>query len=94
MLEIDIDVGRLAPLLRDETLEQKIAALWVDRGDAKYIADGAISGRATALAKNVLAASKTDDRIYGQKIGRVAELFDGRNSWVRIAPTLSGTPSG
>ena len=76
MLEIDIDVGRLAPLLRDETLEQKIVALGIDRGDAEHIADGAVGGRAAALTENVLAAGKTDDRVHRQEIGRIAELLD------------------
>src|ERR1019366_6295968 len=76
MLEIDIDVGWLAPLLRDETLEKEIVARGIDGGDAEHIADGAVGGRAAALAKNVLAAGKTDDRIHGQEIRGVAELLD------------------
>jgi hypothetical protein len=39
VLEIDVDVGRLAPLLRDEALEQKVITRRVDRGDAKDIAN-------------------------------------------------------
>ncbi len=39
MLEIDVDVGRLAPLLRDEALEQEVVALRIDRGDAEHVAD-------------------------------------------------------
>ena len=69
MFEIDIDVGRLAPLFRDETLEQEVVALGVDRGDAEHIADGAVGGGATALTENVLAAGKADDRIHGQEVG-------------------------
>jgi hypothetical protein len=64
MLEIDIDVGRFPPLLRNETLEQEVVALGVDGGDAEHIADGAIGGRAAALTKNVLAAGKPDDRVH------------------------------
>src|ERR1700733_15689473 len=29
MLEVDIDIGRLTALLRDETLEQQIITLWI-----------------------------------------------------------------
>ena len=35
MLEIDIDVGRLLALLRDEALEQKIDFVRIDGGDAE-----------------------------------------------------------
>ena len=41
VLEIDVDVRRLAPLLRDEALEQQVVALGIDRGDAEHVADGA-----------------------------------------------------
>ena len=30
MLEIDVDIGRLAPLLGDEALEQQIVAIGID----------------------------------------------------------------
>src|SRR5712671_6319443 len=76
VLEIDIDIGRLAALFRDEPLEQKIIAPGIDRSDAKYIADGGVGGRAAALAQNVLAAGETDDGIHRQKIRRVFESLD------------------
>ena len=41
VLEIDVDVRRLAPLGRDEALEQQAGADRVDGGDAKDVADGA-----------------------------------------------------
>jgi hypothetical protein len=40
MLEIDVDVRRLAALLRHEALEQKVIARRIDRGDAEHITDG------------------------------------------------------
>ena len=61
MLEVDVDVRRLAPLLRDETLEQQIVALGVDGGDAEHVADRAVGGGAAALAENVPAASEAND---------------------------------
>ena len=39
VLEIDIDVGRLAALLADEALEQQVVAVGIDRGDAEHVAD-------------------------------------------------------
>src|SRR6266436_2217223 len=76
VLEIDIDVGRLASLFRDEPLEQKIIAPGIDRSDAKHIADGGVSGRAATLAENILAAGKADNGIHGQKVGGVFESLD------------------
>ncbi len=76
VLEIDVDVGRLAPLLRDEALEQQIVALRIDRGDAEHVADGAVGGRAAALTENVLAAGEADDRVHGQEVWRIAQRLD------------------
>src|SRR5674476_1058217 len=52
VLEIDVDVGRLAPLRRDEAFEQKIGAVGVDLGDAETEAHRGIGGRAAALAQD------------------------------------------
>jgi len=65
MLEIDINVRRLAPLFRDEMLEEEV--IGIDGGDTEHIADGAVGGRAAALAENVPAASEADDRVHGQE---------------------------
>ena len=56
VLEIDVDVGRLVALGRDEALEQQVDARRVDRGDAQDVADGRVGGRAAPLAEDVLAA--------------------------------------
>lgn len=76
MLEVDIDVRRLAPLLGDEALEQQVVALRVDGGDAQHIADGAVGGRAAPLAEDLLAAGEADDGVHGQEVGRVAQRLD------------------
>src|SRR3954468_10736340 len=39
VLEVDIDVGRLAPAGRDEALEQQVVLGRIDRGDAEQVAD-------------------------------------------------------
>ena len=59
VLEIDVDVGRLAPLRRDEALEQKIGAVGIDLGDAEAEADGGIGRRAAALAEDFLASARS-----------------------------------
>ena len=72
MLEIDVDVGRLVATLGEEALEQQAVLDRIDRGDAEHVADHRIGGRAAALAEDLLAARKFDDRIDGQEIRRVA----------------------
>ena len=52
VLEIDVDVGRLAAVLRNEAGEQKLGLVRIDRGDAEAKADGAVGRRAAALAEN------------------------------------------
>ena len=47
MLEIDIDIRRLAPFRRDGALEKKIGHRRVDRGDADAVADGGIGRRSS-----------------------------------------------
>ncbi|MNL87941.1 hypothetical protein D3C87_2173760 [compost metagenome] len=39
VLEIDIDVGRLVAVGRQETFEQQVVAGGIDAGDAQQIAD-------------------------------------------------------
>jgi hypothetical protein len=39
VLEIDVDVGRLVAVARDEAFEKKIAALRVDVGDPEAVAE-------------------------------------------------------
>ena len=76
VLEVDVDVGRLAALLGDEALEQQVVARRIDRGDAEHVADRRVGGRAAALAEDVLRAGEAHDRVHGQEVGRVVELLD------------------
>ena len=59
VLEIDVDVGRLAPLRRDEALEQEIGAVGIDLGDAEAEADRGIGRRAAALAEDALRCARS-----------------------------------
>ena len=82
MLEIDVDVGRLAPLFGNEALEQQVAGRRVDRGDAEAITDRAVRRRAAALAQDrrVEAAREGDDVVDGQEIAREVEPLDQRRA--------------
>ena len=94
MLEIDVDVGRLAPLGRDEALEQQVDLGGVDRGDAEAVADGGIGRRAAPLAEDAARARKGDDVVDGEEIGRVVELRDQRELLLdrRCAPFRARPP--
>ena len=78
VLEVDVDVGRLVALLRDEALEQHGAALGVDLGDEQAVAHGGIGRRAAALAQDAVAARELHDVVHGQEIVFVGELADQR----------------
>ena len=74
VLEVDVDVGRLAPAGRDEALEQQVVLGRVDRGDAEHVADRRVGRRAAALAEDAAVPREADDLVHGQEVGRVAEL--------------------
>ena len=59
VLEIDVDVGRLAALGADEALEQHVDLLGIDRGDAEAIAHHRIGRRAAPLAEDIPAAAQS-----------------------------------
>ena len=76
MLEIDVDVGRLLALGRDEALEQEIDLGRIDIGDGEAVADSGVGRGAAALTEDVLAACEMHDVMHGEEIGCVVELFD------------------
>src|SRR5215210_4874365 len=76
VLEIDVDVGRLVAVRREEAGEERIDLVRVDGGDAEAIADGAVRSGAAALAQDALALRELDDVVDGEKILRVAKLLD------------------
>ena len=78
VLEIDVDVRRLAAVGGDEALEQEIDARGIDLGDAEAVAHRGIRRRAAALAQDALRAGETDDVVNGEEIGRVIERGDQR----------------
>ncbi|MPL91562.1 hypothetical protein SDC9_37637 [bioreactor metagenome] len=76
MLEIDVDVGRLAAVARDEAFEHHADHLGADIGDAERPADDRIRRRAAALTQDRAGAGEGDDVVDGEEIGRIAELAD------------------
>ncbi len=78
MLEVDVDVGRLVALARDEALEQHRHARRIDLGDAQRVAHRRVRRRAAALAQDVAAAREAHDVVHGEKVGLVVQLGDQR----------------
>jgi len=78
VLEIDINIRRLAALFRDETLEQHAGTRGVDFGNPERKTHRRIRRRAAPLAQNADAASKNHDVVHGEEIGFVLQIGDQR----------------
>ena len=76
VLEIDVDVGRLLALARDEALEQEVEPRRIDRGDPQDVADGRVGGAAAPLAEDAPLPRVADDVVDREEVGRVAKLLD------------------
>jgi len=74
--EIDIDIGPLAALLGEESLEQQFHADGIDGGDPERVTDRAIGGRTATLAEDVVLFAETHDVPNDEEIARQIELFD------------------
>src|ERR1019366_4222162 len=70
MLEVEVDGRRLAPLGREEPLEEKVTKGGIVRRDAEAVADGAVRRAAAPLAEDVAVARHLDDGLNAQKIRR------------------------
>ena len=90
VLEVDVDVGRLVALPRDEALEQHAHARGIDFGDAERVADGGVRGRAAALAQDAARARERDDVVDGEEVGLVASSAISASSCSIIVRTSGG----
>ncbi len=72
VLEIDVDVGRLAAFLGDEAVEQQLVLGRIDLGDAEAEAHRRIRRAAAPLAQDrrLLRAGEVDDFLDSQEVGR------------------------
>ena len=96
VLEIDVDVGRLAAVLRNEAGEQQLDFGGIDLGDAEAKAHDAVGRRAASLAEDRLwqIARKGDHVMHGQEVARVIELGDQCQFLGEVSFTSSGRPAG
>ena len=78
VLEVDVDVGRLAALRREEPLEEHVGARRIDRGDPEAEAHRAVRRAPAALTEDVAAAGHVDDGADAEEVRRDLELLDER----------------
>src|SRR5690606_32031575 len=78
VLEVDVDVRRLAALAAQEALEQEARARRIHRGDPERVANGAVRRAAPPLTQDAPATGHLDDLPGAQKIRGDLELADQR----------------
>ena len=76
VLEVDVDVRRLASLSGHEALEQQIDLGGIDRGDTERIAGHGVGGGSAPLAENAAGAREVRDVVDGEEVACVAEIGD------------------
>src|SRR5437764_214505 len=74
--QIEIDIGPALSAFAEETLEDKIIADRIDRGDAEAITNRAVRRAAAALDHDVVFAAEIDDVPDDQKIAGKSEPLD------------------
>lgn len=92
MLEIDIDIGRLAPLGRNEALEQKLRSDGIDRRDAEHVANRAVRRRPSPLTNDLTPPRLGDDRMNRQKIRCVFQICDQLQFVLELGADLAFDP--
>ena len=86
--QIQIDVGPLAALFRQEALEQQIHGDRIDRGDPEAVADGAVGGAPASLHEDVVLPAEVDDVPDDQEITGEVQLLDE----IELARNLRARP--
>ena len=74
--QIEVDVGPLAALFGEKTLEEQIHPYRIDGGDAERVTHSTVGRRATPLGENLLVACELNDVVDDQEVAVQAELLD------------------
>src|SRR5262249_56493179 len=82
--QIEVNVGPLTALLREEALEEQLHGDGVDRRDAERVAHGAVGGRAAALAEEAARAREAHEIPDDQEVAGEIELLDERELVVEL----------
>jgi len=96
MLEIDIDIGRLLALFRNEAIEQQLVLGRIDAGNLEAITHRRIGGTAAPLAQDrrIDRARVIDDALDGEEIAREIELGDQPKLTFQCIVDVFGNASG
>ena len=94
MLEVDVDVGRLVPLAREEALEEHRHPGRIDLGDPERVAHRRVGRRAAPLAEDLALAREPDDVVDGEKKGLVGEIGDQRELALDELADVAGHAAG
>ena len=94
VLEIDVDVRRLAASGGEETLEQHVDFIGIDAGDSQAIADGRVGRRAATLAENSASRANFTTSYTVRKYASNFIIWMNSSSLPISLRTFSGTPSG
>ena len=84
MLDVEIDVRRLRPLLGDETFKQEVHLSWIDGRDAKAVTNHRIGRRAPSLAKDPFFAAKFHDLAHGQEVTWIIQRLDNLKFFLHL----------
>ena len=90
VLEIDIDIRRLVPLLRNEAGKEQFRCRWIDLGNAEAKADRAVGRTAASLRQNMNLAAKTDEIGDNEKVAGKSELVDQRQLFLEQGANFFG----
>ena len=94
VLEIDIDIGGLAPLPTDEPLEEHARPGRIDRRDPQAVADRRVGSRSPPLAEDAPPPGKPHQIKHREKIGLIAQLHHQRQLMGKQPLHLGGNALG
>src|SRR5215467_1107406 len=96
VFEIDIDIGRLTAIFRNEAGEQEIALVRIDGSNPEAKANRAIGRRTASLAQNflLLGAREGNDIVHGEEVARIIEFADQREFVFEALADIAGNAIG
>ncbi len=86
--QIEIDVGPLAAVLAEESLEEQLHAHWIDGGNFQRITDRGIRRRSAALHKKTMRLAVADDVPHDEEVSGKAELGNQRQLMLYLRTCL------
>ena len=74
--EIEVDVGPLATVFVEESLEEQLHADGIDGGDFEGVADGGVGSRTAALGEDAVALAVADEIPNDEEVAGEAKFGD------------------